>query len=204
MGLLSSSLAIARYRVEGALPSPLMDSVRNGLQQYRIQDIDNEATDRTVGWTAWESPFDPTFDGDSFSVGSYFVFALRIDKKAIPPKIVKKQQMAEMSRRLADTGRTSMSRSEKQEIRENIIQSLSLRIPATPNVYELLWHPTDAWLWFFSTQKAANEELETLFTKTFQATLIRLFPYTIADLNAGLSPDQRDRLNDLSPTRFKE
>jgi DNA recombination-dependent growth factor C len=204
MGLLSSSLAITRYRVEGALPSPVMDSVREGLQKYRISDIDNDAPDKAVGWTAWASPFDPSFDGDAFIVGPYFVFSLRIDKKTIPPKIIQKQQTAEMARRLADTGRTHLSRNEKREIRENILQSLSLRIPATPHVYELLWHPTDAWLWFFSTQKAANEELETLFTKTFKATLIRLFPYTIADLNAGLSPEERDRLSGLAPIRFKE
>ncbi len=204
MGLLSSSLAITRYRVEGTLPSPLMDAVRDGLKKYRIQDIDNEPSDKAVGWTAWESPFVPAFEGDSFTVGAYFVFSLRIDKKMIPPKIIKKQLTVEIARRMADTDRTHLSRNEKQEIRENILHALSLRIPATPHVYELIWHPTDAWLWFFSNQKAANEELETLFTKTFKTTLIRLFPYTIADLDAGLSPAQRDLLSGLSPTRFKE
>jgi recombination associated protein RdgC len=204
MGLLSSSLAITRYRVEGEIPSPLMDSVRDGLQKYSIQDIDNDAPDKAVGWTAWEAPFSPAFEGDSFIVGPYVVFSLRIDKKTIPPKIIKKEQAKEMARRLADTNRTHLSRNEKREIRENIIQALSLRIPATPNVYELLWHPTDGWLWFFSTQKAANEELETLFSKSFKATLIRLFPYTIADLASGLTPGDRDRLGGLSPTRFTE
>jgi DNA recombination-dependent growth factor C len=204
MGLLSSSLAITRYRVEGEVPAPLTESVREGLRKHSIQDIDTEAFEKAAGWTAWEQPFQPAFEGDSFTVGPYFLFSLRIDKKTIPPKIVKKEQTKEMARRLADTDRTHLSRNEKKEIREQIIQNLSLRIPATPHVYELLWHPTDGWLWFFSSQKAANEELETLFSKSFKASLIRLFPYTIADLNAGLSPEERDLLGGLSPTRFKE
>ena len=61
MGLLSSSLAITRYRVEGEIPSPLMDSVRDGLQKFSIQDIDNDAPDKAVGWTAWDAPFSPVF-----------------------------------------------------------------------------------------------------------------------------------------------
>lgn len=203
MGILSSSLAITRYRVEGSIPAPLMETIRDGLQRYSIEEIDNEALDKAIGWSAWEDPFQPSFEGDSFMMGAYLLFTLRIDKKSIPPKIIKKELAREMARRLADTDRTHLSRNEKREIRESIIQNLSLRIPATPHVYELLWHPTDGWLWFFSTQKAANEELETLFSKSFKVTLIRLFPYTIADLNAELTPEARDQLGGLSPTRFK-
>ncbi len=204
MGLLSASLAITRYRVEGSLPSPLMESIREGLHTFRIEDIDNEPPEQAVGWTDWAHPFSPAFEGDGFTVGPYLVFSMRIDKKTIPPKIIQKEQMKAMARRLADTGRSHLSRNEKREIRESILHALSLRIPATPHVYELLWHPTDGWLWFFSTQKAANEALETLFTKSFKMTLIRLFPYTIADLGADLSPEQRDRLSALSPARLME
>ena len=59
-------------------------------------------------------------------------------------------------------------------------------------------------LWFFSNLKAANEALETLFLKSFNITLIHLFPYTTADLVLGLESPERDRLAQLEPTKFTE
>ena len=55
---------------------------------------------------------------------------------------------------------------------------------------------------FFNNQKGANEALETLFSQSFGLTLIRLFPYTMGELTAGLSEAQRDVLGTLSPARL--
>ena len=79
---------------------------------------------------------------------------------------------------------------------------LSLRIPATPNIYDLIWNYEAASLWFFTNLKGANEDLETLFSKSFNLRLIRLFPYTSADITAGLSNKEKDVLLKLSPSVF--
>ncbi|MEJ2167882.1 MAG: exonuclease, partial [Desulfobacterales bacterium] len=79
---------------------------------------------------------------------------------------------------------------------------LNLRMPATPKVYDLVWNHENSVAWFFSNLKAANEELETLFSKSFNLSLIRLFPYTAAELSAELTDTQRDELQKLSPTHF--
>ena len=55
---------------------------------------------------------------------------------------------------------------------------------------------------FTNSLKSANEEFETLFGKTFNLSLIRLFPYTIADLTSGLTDQDKDVLNKLGPTNF--
>jgi recombination associated protein RdgC len=59
-------------------------------------------------------------------------------------------------------------------------------------------------LWFFSNLKGANEELETLFSRSFKLKLIRLFPYTMATLASPLSDMEKDVFSRLTPTRFKE
>ena len=59
-------------------------------------------------------------------------------------------------------------------------------------------------LWFFSNLKAANEELETLFIKSFDLSLIRVIPYTAAHLGSGLTDTEKDILLKLSPTNFAE
>ena len=204
MGLLSSSVSITRYRVDGKLEQPVIETVARGLTQNAIREIDQDESEKICGWTSFNQPFQPDFEGASFSIGPHMVFSLRIDKKSIPSKIVQKYFTIEMGKRLAETGREFLSRNEKKLIKEHVINVLSLRIPATPNIYDLIWNYEEGFLWFFSNLKAANEELETLFTKSFKLPLIRLFPFTMAEHNAGLSDAHRDVLSKMAPTRFTE
>lgn len=204
MGLLSSSVSLIRYKADGTLKEPFLETVADGLRNNTIIEIDNDVSEKSVGWTSFQNPFKPDFEGSSFVFGTYLIFSLRIDKKAIPSKIVQKHCAVEMAKLLAESGRDHLSRNEKRAVREKVVNDLSLRIPATPVAYDLIWNMEDGWLWFFSTQKAANEDLETLFSKSFDLTLIRLFPYTIADLTMGLSQTELESLSELSPTRFTE
>lgn len=202
MSILSSSVSITRYRVQGQIESPVMETIADGLNNYIIKEIDDQSTDRTAGWTSFAKPFQPDFSGSSFVYGPYFIFSLRIDKKNIPSKVIKKQSTMEVERRLIKSGRQFLSRSEKKQIKDLVINALSLRIPSTPNVYDIIWNVEASQLWFFSNLKAANEELETIFSQSFKLSLIRIFPYTAADLGCELSDSQRDDLRQLTPTRF--
>ncbi len=202
MGLLSSSVSITQYKVEGKLPAPINESVLEGLKKNLIADIDNESEEVISGWTSFENPYKPEFKLSEVSIGTQLVFSLRIDKKSIPSKILKKHYFTEMAKRLAETGREYLSKNEKSEIREHVKTVLSLRIPATPNIYDIIWNYEEGKLWFFSNLKSANEEIETLFSKSFKLTLIRIFPFTMAGLLADLSEPEKDRLAKLSPTVF--
>jgi len=202
MGVLSSSVSITQYKVEGQLPAPVNETVLEGLQKNAITDIDNESEALISGWAAFENPYKPEFELAGVSIDTRFLFSLRIDKKSIPAKTMKKHYFLEMSRRLAESGRDFLSKNEKSEIREHVKTTLSLRIPATPNIYDVIWDYEGGTLWFFSNLKSANEELETLFSKTFKLTLIRVFPYTTANLLADLGEPEKDRLAKLVPTAF--
>ena len=203
MGLLSASVSITRYKVEGQLEAPVLETVAEALQENAISDIDDQAPDKISGWTSFEKPYQPDFSGSSFVYGAYLIFALRIDKKAIPAKVVQKHFMIESARRLAESGRQYLSRNEKQRIKDHVVDGLSLKVPATPNVYDIIWNYEESLLWFFSNLKAANEELETLFLRSFDLTLVRMFPYTAAHLNADLADTEKDILLKLTPTNFK-
>ena len=202
MSILSNSASITRYKVHGKMKSPVLENVADGLTKNTITEIDNQISDMVVGWTSFEKPFQPDFGGSSFVYGEYFLFSLRIDKKNIAPKILKKHYTVEAAKRLADSGREYLSKSEKKMIKDHVINTLSLRIPATPNIYDLVWHHEDSSVWFFSNLKAANEELETLFSKSFDLSLIRMFPYTSTFLSTDISDSQRDELQKISPTHL--
>lgn len=203
MGLLSASVSITRYKVEGHFEAPVLEAVAEALQENAISDIDDQAPEKISGWTSFEKPYQPDFSGSSFVYGAYLIFALRIDKKAIPAKVVQKHFMIESARRLAESGRQYLSRNEKQRIKDQVVDGLSLKVPATPNVYDIIWNYEESFLWFFSNLKAANEELETLFLRSFDLTLVRMFPYMAAHLNADLADTEKDILLELTPTNFK-
>ena len=204
MGLRSSTVSLTRYKVNGKFEGSVSESVLKGLQSFRIADIDDDDTDKSVGWTSWETPYQPDFSGSSFMLGTYMVFSMRIDKKTLPPKTVNKHYTLAMEKRLAEDGRAFLSGNEKKQLRESVVQLLNKRIPATPNVYDIVWNYEDERLWFFSNLKAANEELESLFIKSFHLSLIRIFPYTGAFLLSDLSDPEKDALTSLTPTLFRK
>ena len=202
MGVLSSSVSITQYRVEGTIEDSFLETVADSLTNNAIREIDNEPEEKSVGWTGFESPFKPDFSGSSFMFGTHLVFSLRIDKKSIPTKIVNKHLNMAIAKRLEQSERETLHRNEKSEIKDEVIRRLYMRLPATPNMYDLIWNYEAKILWFLSNQKAANEELETLFSKTFKLSLIRMFPYTSAFLTCDLQDQQKDQLEKLSPTIF--
>jgi recombination associated protein RdgC len=204
MGLLSSRLSITRYKVTGQLNGSVHETVYQGLKQHAIPKIEDDGSEATVGWTSFETPYTPDFEGYSFVFGNYMVFALRIDKKSIPPKLIQKHYVLNIAKHQANTGRHFLSGNEKKAIKDDVFNTLARRIPATPNVYDVVWEYDTGALWFSSNLKAANEALETLFIKSFNLQLIRLFPYTTADLVADLSDQERDVLRKLEKSRSEE
>ncbi len=206
MGLLSSSVSITRYFVKGEINGPTIETVHGGLQKFAISKLDNDESVETIsGWTSLEHPYNADFDRDTYLFGNYFVFCLRMDKKSISSRIVKKHVTLEINKRLAESKREYLSKNEKKAVKEDVLLLLAKRIPATPNVYDVVWDYEKRSLWFFSNLKAANEELETLFTKAFNLHLIRLFPYTSALYGGTELPDEKmDQLGNLSATFFME
>jgi len=204
MGILSSSVSITQYRVEGKISEPIIESVATGLKKHAVEEIDAESSDKAIGWACFNNPFITDFNQSPFIIGTHFIFSMRIDKKMIPSKIIQKHYTLEMKKRLNKSGREFLSKTEKKEIKDHVLHLLNLRIPATPNIYDLIWKYESNTLWFFSNLKGANEELETLFTRSFKLKLIRLFPYSMATLASPLSDVEKDALSQFTPTRFTE
>ena len=202
MGIRSATNSITRYRVSGKLAAPIHETVFQTLQANSMPAVEDDVSEMVVGWTSVAKPFTPDFEGLSFVFGTYMIFSLRIDKKNLPSKVIQKHCAQTAARRLAETGRSFLSRDEERAIKDHVIHKLIRRVPATPNIYDLIWNHETRELWFFSNLKAANEALETLFFQSFELHLLRLFPYTMAELLAKLNPSERDQLKNLEPTDF--
>ena len=202
MGLISSTHFMSRYYVEGEFDGSTMEAVREGLIQNAIPEIESEYDEISAGWTPFESPYKPDFEKFSFIFGTYFLFSLRIDKKSIPAKLVQKQMAIEIEKKKEETGRDFVSKNEKSEIKEMVLDILMHKIPAVPSIYDILWNYEEKSLLFFSTQKAANELFETLFLKSFNHKPIRIFPYTMMEKLGAFTDTQKDRFLSLSPIKY--
>lgn len=202
MGLLSSSVSINRYYVEGKIEEPVLDTVKKGLEKYSFPENDEDPSNKISGWTSFNNNFNPDFGGSSFIIDELFVFSLRIDKKNVSPKIIKKYLYIETSKRLKETGKGYLSANEKKEIKEDVTDALFLRVPAVPNIYDVVWNYEKSTVWFFSNSKSANEEFEILFSSSFNQSLIKIFPYSAADVLLGLTDKERDLLSLLTPSKF--
>jgi DNA recombination-dependent growth factor C len=200
MGLLSASTSVTRYKLEGKLNEPVIDTISEGLIKHTITDIDGEPSEQVSGWTSFKHPYEPIFEGSTFIIGSYVVFSLRIDKKTVPAKLIQKHCIAEWGKRLKALERDFLSRDEKKNIKESVIAHLNTKMPATPHTYDVVWQYEIGDLWFFSNLKKSNEQFETLFFKSFGLHPMRLIPYTMASMNASLTKDERDQLNQLTVT----
>lgn len=198
MGILSASTSVTRFRVDGKIEDPIIDSIAAGLNNNTIAEIDGNPSEQAVGWASFQDPYQGNFDGSNFMIGTYIVFSLRVDKKTIPSKMIQKHFALESAKRLKDLGREFLSANEKRSVKDHVINMLNLKIPATPNVYDAVWQYEKGHLWFFSNLKSANEALETLFIKSFGATLVRSIPYTMAAMDHNLSENQLDALAKLS------
>jgi len=202
MGLISSTHSVSRYHVDGKIEGSVTKEVLNGLIKYSIPKIENEYDEISAGWTPVESPYNPDFDKFSFQFGTYFLFSLRIDKKSIPTKLIQKYMVIEIEKKKQKSGRDFISKNEKSEIKEMVIDILMHKIPAIPNVYDVLWDYEEKILYLYTTQKAANEFFETLFLKSFNLKPVRLFPYTIVETKSTFLNPQKDKVLTLSPLKY--
>lgn len=198
MGLLSASTSLTRYKVNGKLEDPILDTIAAGLKKYTISDIDDNPSEQAAGWASFHDPFNSDFEGSSFMIGTYIVFSLRVDRKSIPAKMIQKHYAVESAKRLTELGRDFLSASEKRMVKDHVIHMLNMKMPSTPNIYDVVWLYETGHVWFFSNLKSANEALETLFIKSFGVSLVRSIPYTMAIMDTRISDREQDLLHKLS------
>ena len=202
MGLISSTHSVSRYHIDGKIEGSIIEDVRKGLIKHSIPKIESEYDEISAGWAPVESPYNPDFNKFPFQFGIYFLFSLRIDKKSIPAKLIQKYMAIEIEKKKEKSGRDFISKNEKSEIKELVTDILIHKIPAVPNVYDILWDYEEKNLYLYATQKAANEFFETIFLKSFNLKPIRLFPYTIVETKSLFLNPQKDRVLTLAPLKY--
>ncbi len=200
MGLLASSASFVRYSIEGDLPENFWEFAAEQIAARSFRDIDDSYEEISIGWVSVINMFDSEFSYASYAAGDYIALTLRVDERKISPKALKKFCLKEEERLKKERQIPKLSRSQKLEIKENIKLMLTKKAVPVPATYDLCWNLGDNTLFFFSTNRKAQEILEDFFKETFGLNLMLQVPYLTAE--HLLDPDGRHSLADIRPAIF--
>ena len=185
MGILSNTVSICQFRVEGEIPAAaeLFAWASDLLARHRFQPIDQGAAELSVGWvhtgnhqeSAFASPADFWHD-------HYLAFSLRQDRRRIPAALLKAYfQVSEHEFLAANPGLRWVPKQKKQDLRDNVRAALLAKTLPVPVVLDAVWDTRTGLLTFTALGRPAIEAFETHFKKTFPALrLIAVHPYARA------------------------
>jgi hypothetical protein len=201
MGLAEGGITFKSYYVDGDPPEGFRPDYleRITLHRFRPLTVENEE-DLVYGWVQQRNLLDTSFQFNDVFAEDYLVLALRIDRWAVPPALLKAQVRKAESDRKREQGREHLGRLERGEILDR--ERLALKKQSLPAVRAIdwCWHLTGGMVRFSSLSRSANELFSDLFERTFGLHLIPDNPYLSA-LHVGLPDDLISALADAEPGR---
>ena len=178
MGVLSGSLTVRRYRVTGEVPDDFPERYGEALRAYAFRPSSDPARRAdTEGWVSIRNLLDADFaDPGTWLWDHYALFALRVDRKVLPARLVRAHLEKRVAAWCAERGRPRCPRDARDEIKEAVeIDLLSRSLPRVA-VYEVAWDLTGGWLLFHHLGAAAGERFRRLFHRTFGQTALACTP----------------------------
>jgi recombination associated protein RdgC len=188
MAILTGTLTVRRYRVAGEVPEGFRDAYQEALQSYAFRETHDEGRiDEIAGWVEIQNLLDTSFsDINRWLYDRYLVFALRIDKKTLPPKLFKAHLEKREAAWCAEHDRPRCPAAVRKELKEKLQFEMLQRTLPRVSLYEACWNVVDGRVLFHNLSDAVNDRFRKLFFQTFG---LKLFPEEPLDL---LGPDGLD------------
>jgi len=175
--------------------------ILDSLKEHPVASIDGQPGTVSIGWVPYGQDFGCDWETASIMIGTSIVFTMRMDKKQIPGGIVKKYVALETKKRLQESGREFLSKNERGQIKDFVLDKLQLKFPATPSFFDVVWNVEDRSLTFMSAAKGPLEEFATLFARTFKGVrIVPEIPYTLAI--KGKTRDIIGKITELNRTIY--
>jgi recombination associated protein RdgC len=187
MSLLKGSFTFSRYRLTDSLPKNFNDFVNRQMKLHAFRELSGGGEEKSSGWTGLENALDTEFAYANYAVGEYLVFSFRLDRKTIPPSLMKIRVMEAERKMLTSKGRKVLSKGEKEEIRERMRLDLLSKAQPVPSLFDVCWSPSQNWIWFGSLSSKVIEEFEEMFKKSFNLAPSPLVPWDPRTMDGPLA-----------------
>jgi len=178
MGIVNGTITFSRYQIIGTLPDNMREFVDAQIKLFAFREATAVEHEHSVGWTSLENILDTNFEYANYSFAEYLAFSLRVDKKVIPPSLLKLKLLQAEKKLLSERETKKIFKEERRELKETVRLMLVQSTPSTPSFYEVCWNVTDKELLFCSHSQKTGEEFEDLFKRTFNLSLIPILPWT--------------------------
>ncbi|MEN6622783.1 MAG: recombination-associated protein RdgC [Smithella sp.] len=176
MGLLKGNFSFVRFHVEGQLPKEFFTFVNNRIKANSFREASKSTEEKRLGWVSVTDILDADFEAANYSLGDYLIFSLRIDRKVIPPKLMKIKVMEEERQFLAESGKKYINKQISGGIKDKVKLELLTKIDPVPSFYDVCWALGQNTVYFSSLSDKVADDFVDLFKKTFSLSLIRLLP----------------------------
>ena len=176
MGLLKGNFSFARFHVEGQLPQAFFNFVNNRIKANSFRETPKSTEEKRSGWVSITDILDADFEKANYSLGDYLIFSLRIDRKMIPPKLMKIKVMEEEKQFLAQSGKTRINKQMAAGIKDKVKLELLTRLDPVPSFYDVCWALGQNTVYFSSLADKVADDFTDLFKKTFSLGLSRMLP----------------------------
>jgi len=180
MGLLKGTLSFVIYRVDGDLPVGFRDFADRQLKRFAFQEL-LPTSEKSLGWTSLENPLDTAFSYLSYAVADYFTFLLRVDRRLVPPALLRIRTLEREKKVLEESRRKKLYKNEREDIRDAVFLSCLSQTPPTPSFSEICWNLSEGRLLFGGSGKKILEDFEDLFRRTFEMKLRPWLPWDPQD-----------------------
>jgi hypothetical protein len=207
MGITSPSATFTRFFVPEMKTDDFWSYTDEKLRVGAFTEPDESQT-QAAGFASWEDFFDSNFSYGSYRKGEYVAFNFRLDQRRVP-SIVLKQYVRQAVQKYRDEHEGKWpSRSEKQEIQENMQEYLLSRALPQPSASEVVWNPAKNWMIFGTTSSKMMDSYLEFFEKHFRLFPLPLYHVQWALHTLPLSPRQKDVLSSMisvkSPTAMAD
>ncbi len=187
MGLLKGTLTFSRYRLQEPLPGNFNDLLHRQIKRFAFRELPLAGEEKSSGWTSLENVLDTQFEYANYSVGDYLAFAFRLDRKSVPPALLKIRYLEAEKKTLAAKAKKFLSKGEREEIKERIHLELLSKTFPVPSFFDVCWSLSQNWVIFGSFSPKVTEEFEKLFKKSFNLTLSPLVPWDPQHVDRSLA-----------------
>ena len=194
MGVSKGTLTFTRYRVAGDVPGNLADFMNRQIKLFAFRELMAGTDEKALGWTSLDNVLDTDFEYANYSLGDYFVFSLRIDRRAVPPALLKLRVLKAEKEFREEKGLKKLYKAQREDIRETVKLGLLSRAQPVPSFHEVCWSVSDKWVLFGSLAEKVNDEFKDLFKRSFNLSLSPFIPWDPGALPEGITHPGREFL----------
>jgi DNA recombination-dependent growth factor C len=189
MGVLKGALSARRYRILGDVPEGFTDEWIAALNTNQFREPQSPThKGETAGWTQAHNLLDTDFsDINIWLYDRYAYFCLRVDKKAVPAKLLKAHLQKRVEAWCKANNRPKAPAGVREELKEALEMEMLQRCLPRVQTWEILWHISEGWALFTNDSEGPNERFQKLFLQTFGLRAVPWSPLDELTATEGLA-----------------